>query len=901
MAFKIYGTTSTSTPSLSSSEGLASFASSKGYQQEVDKITGQDNKLGFLQRIGKGLGAFNPAEALLTGMKKGVGAGIKEYGKDIATGIGSAITGTDYEVERRGFKDVAKKLGIKNKIAQSGIGFLGDVLLDPSTYFGGALAKGITAGVKIGTRAGLKGVSKISPELGQGLEMTGKALQDSFGRAFVAGYKSSEGAKTDVLSFMSTKARKIAQAASDQLTDLGVDGLTQEQRLEVGLKAALGKQAEFLLGEKVGGRDAATAMTKRAQESGNFSEIEKIDKELSSKLDIKFKSPEEQKYFKLQQERSQKFAKDAGLEDPYAVYMPFLQKNVTDKFIIEMNKSGIQVGSEGWRKQFKNILKVENIELDPRKAFFTRESQIISDTESRKFLTDFVEKYGKPLDSFASESEAKAAGLKILREKGGFGKPVGYVGEWDAKLFNDLIRPEFQTINMLAKATGFDAMTSLFKRSVTGLFLPFHVRNFVSGAVQNFETIGVEALNPKTIANAQGLALNIAKGTPWSGKIELAGKTFNKKELFKAFDERFAGDTFYHTDFGDAADAGKMLASQEKAFSKESLKKTLGFQKGNIVPLVGEDSTAFKLARTTGQFIEHQQKATAYLGALNKGKTIDEALKLAERAGFDYRSLTAFESQIMRRIIPFYSFTRKNIELQLKTMGESPERINQIIKFVENTGDKATPEERKNLPDYISDSFAIKLKDSPEGLKQYISNFGTPIEAFANLFSKNKIFNTISMMNPALKLPIELGIGKDSFRKRDLKDVYDAREYKNAPEILKSILNINEVDKPILKKQQDGTLKEVGKRTSYVADPERLLIARSLFTSRGVSYLDKLFGGDLKGLSKMLSLTTGTKPQQIDIEAQAAFKDKETRQLLEDMLIRLGEVREFRKIYEPKE
>jgi hypothetical protein len=133
---------------LSTSEGLGNFAASQGYGQEVEKIIDEGKNLSFLQRLGKGLGAFNPAEAILTGVQKGFGSGLKEYGLNVAQGIGSAVTGTDYEGERRGFKDVAKKLGVKNKIAQFGIGFLGDVLLDPSTYFGGALVRA-SVGLKL--------------------------------------------------------------------------------------------------------------------------------------------------------------------------------------------------------------------------------------------------------------------------------------------------------------------------------------------------------------------------------------------------------------------------------------------------------------------------------------------------------------------------------------------------------------------------------------------------------------------------------------------------------------------------------------------------------------------------------------------------------------------------------
>lgn len=1104
---------------LSTLEGLKAKATESGFGAEAEAITDTTPKLSFLQRLGAGLSAFNPAEAILTGQEQGAGTGVVQYVKGIGQGLGSALTGTDYQQDRRYFKDVAEKMGIENGVAKFGIGFVGDVLLDPSTYFGGAIAKGLVKGAGLATEKALVGVGKVAPEAEQGLRMTGTGLQDAFGRAFVAGYKAKEGAKQYILSAMSDKARKLAQAASEQLANLGVKGLTKDQMLQVGLKTALGKQSEYLLGERVSqdaiktvnklfpdikvknpqhaeqilkdlenitqknveairvgvdrivkpffearqtaiksksllesktgvqatpalgsygkvddlnrivdglkeqlkalragrqsvvrigeqsfndlggaitkeeavqahnalikyeeerlaetieaistrienlktkpltttskgmkiptgrkttpaeaiifgermikklqsdladksrlllaatrGRPVASKLIEEAQRTGDFSKISAIDKGLAEKINVKFDNPAQQEYFAKQQERVKEFAKMADVSDPYALYFPYLKDSVKAKFVSDVQRLGIGVGAEDYTKQFKNILTPENIKLNPAEAHLTRESQIINDVWARDTLKNFVEQFGKPLTEFADEATARQAGFRLLKEKGGFGKPVGYVGEWDAKLFNDLIRPEFATLNLLARATGFDALTGLFKRGVTGPFIPFHIRNWVSGLIQNFEVLGYRVLFPQNLNVGRRLAYFMGTG----GKIPngmkevvVQGKSMKFEDVFKPLYERFSGDTFYHTDFNNALESGSGLAREAKIFSAESAKKMLGFQKGNRIPIFSQDGTLMKAAKTAGQFIEHQQKATAYITALSKGHSIDEALKLAEKAGFDYRMLTQFESQILRRLVPFYSFTRKNIELQLKTLGENPQRINQVLRFFGNNptnlvgmaGEDLIPEERQNLPDFLKDALGAKLQDTPEGLKQYISSFGTPIEQFAQLFGKHPVLRAISMMNPYLKAPIEIGIGKDSFRQRDLQDVYQANEYKLAPQIIKDLLDIKEVQKDILKKNAQGKLVKVGEKTQYVADPVRLLIARSLFTSRGVSYLDQVFGGDMEGFVKFLKTTTGIKPQQLDLEMQKAIKEKEQRRALEDLLVKTGEARQFTKTYVPK-
>ena len=862
----------TGKPDLSTVEGLMAKAQQSGLGAEAAAITDTTPKLSVLQRVGKGLGAFNPAEAILTGTEKGVGSGLLKYGKGIAQGVGSAITGKDYEGQRRYFSDVAEKLGVENGILKFGIGFLGDVLLDPTTYFGGAIAKGVIGATKGVTGVALKGVGKVAPEVEQGLRMAGTGLQDALGRAFQYGYKASRGATQDILTFLSKESRAKLGLASSNLDRLGTGVLTQSQREELALKLIAGKRAEF----------TAREAGQTTQEAGA------IAKETAQSID-----PLVQKTIGEQSLRGKKFA-EGVTENPYETYFPFIRNDKVQKFLTETK--GIQVGSEGYRKQFKNLLTNENIELDPAKAFFTRESQIVTDRMTRDFLSGFVGKYGKQLDAFANSDEAAKAGYQLIKEKGIFGKELGYVGEFDAKLIRDSISPEFQTINMLAKATGFDAVTSLFKRSVTGLFAPFHIRNYVSGHIQNFETLGIDVFNPKNINIGQKIAYLMGRGAEMpAGTVELGGKTMKFKEVMKPFVDRFSGDTFYNADFEMALKSGSELKSVAGLFSKERLKETV-----KTVGL-GQEAIPFKVGRAIGQFIEHQQKAVAYVTALGQGKAIPEALKLAEVAGFDYRALTKFESQIMRRIVPFYSFARKNIELQLKTLGENPQRINQVLRFFGNIGEPLTDEEKKNLPTYLQESIGVKLPDTKEGLKQYISSFGTPIEAFTQLFGSNPILRALSMTNPLIKAPIEIGIGKDSFRQRDLKDVYTANEYKSAPQIIKDMLDIIEVEKPIYTRDRNGNLVKTGAtRTQYQADPVKLLIARSLFTSRGVSYLDQVFGNDLKGFVKILKTTTGIKPQQVDLETQKYFKELDQKRALEDLLTRVGAVKKFENVYVPK-
>lgn len=881
-------------------EGLTAKAEEVGLGAEAAAITDTTPKLSFLQRLGKGLGAFNPAEAILTGQEKGVAEGLIEYPKRIVQGIGAAVTGTDYGGAQRGFKDVAEKAGIENNIAKFGIGFVGDVLLDPTTYFGGAMIRGLTTGVKATTGIALKGVAKVAPEVSTGLTMVGAGLSDAVGRAFQYGYKASKGATQDVLTFLSKESRAKLGLASSNLDRLGTGVLTASQREELALKLIAGKRAEFTARE--GGKVAIPAnedmLNKIAERSTALNEAMRsaqIGRDAAKSSD-----PIVQAAIERQIIRSKKIGATVT-ENPYEVYFPFLKNDKVQKFVNETK--GIQVGSEGYRKQFKNLLTNENMELDPAKAFFTRESQIVTDRMTRSFLGGFVGKYGKQLDAFANSDEAAKAGYQLIKEKGIFGKELGYVGEFDAKLIRDSISPEFQTVNMLAKATGFDAITSLFKRSVTGLFAPFHVRNFVSGQVQNFEVLGIGALNPRNIAIGQKIAYLMGKSKKLPDDlIELGGKTQKFSAVMKPFQDRFSGDTFYNADFETALKSGTELKSVAGTFSKQRAVETLK------TAGLGQEAIPFKVGRAIGQYIEHQQKATAYVTALGQGKGIKEALQLAENAGFDYRALTKFESQIMRRIIPFYSFTRKNLELQLKTLGENPQRINQVLAFFGNIAAAGglTDEERAALPDYLKDQLVISFGKNKLGQPIVAGGFGTPIEqpgqAYLGKGFADSIRRIATSMNPLIKFSMEKAFGKDFFQDRPLKEVIEAQQYQILPQFLKDFIGFKQYDKPVFK-MVNGKWVDTGKtQTKYTAEPEKLHILRNLPTTRLFGYLYEIYRPEEETVTgaRPLNLFTGVKPKPIDTQTVEYFREKEKRDELEALLMRTGVLKEFTKLYEPK-
>ncbi len=688
---------------------------------------------------------------------------------------------------------------------------------------------------------------------------------------------------------------------------------------------------QHLLEGVLAGKQIAKERIAKAVASGNWSSL---PDELVQALKPVIKDENVAKAVTERLTRNAKMVATAGIENPFVMYAPSIAKDITEKQRILNFFAGtksVKLGSQDYMKEFRNLLKDSDL-LKDRTLFVRIEDEIATNKLTQEFLENTIRDYGKGLKEFTSESAAAKDGYKLLKDKGIFGKELGYVLDADWKFLNSHVNGNYKALDAIAKASGFDAATSLFKRFVTGIFAPFHVRNFVSGEMQDFELIGAIAQSPKVQATGLRLGTKISQGAfldltdPFevlahTGKkavasfgdemIELGGKNWLLDDIGKVIEKRFGGSSRYNVDFNSITSDAELL-TDSGVFSRESLqnwgKSFVSFKgkKNAIEGLIGQDAVHFKAARVVGAWVEMQQKSKLVIGALSKGMSMDEALEVAAKGGFDYRALTQFESKVMRRIIPFYSFNRKNIELQLHVLGHNPQRINQIIRGIENVQNlfetNLTPEEKENLPAYLKEYLSAPVGRTAQGVPQFVRNFGTPIEAFTELIKfqaegkstiERTFLGTLSKVNPYIKVPIELGTGKDSFRQRDIKEVYTAPEYENAPEFIKDYLQL----KKVVKKDFVTGMP----RTTYVADPERLLIVRSLFTSRGFTYFNNIFNGNITGFFRVMDLLSGIRVAEVDVERQAGFNERRKIEELGDLLRRNGVLSEFNKLFIPKE
>jgi hypothetical protein len=223
---------------------------------------------------------------------------------------------------------------------------------------------------------------------------------------------------------------------------------------------------------------------------------------------------------------------------------------------------------------------------------------------------------------------------------------------------------------------------------------------------------------------------------------------------------------------------------------------------------------------------------------------------------FDYDALTGFEKNVMRRAVPFYTFARRNLPLQVETALTKPGVINAQYKPFRQTSE----DERGYIPGYLNRGVAIPTGPEVDGKRQYISKLGLPSEeAFEKMHFQDglpsvgkTVMDYMSMMNPLLKAPLEQLFDRQFHTQRNLSDL-------KAPQSASAIGHLMGDDNPQLLSQ---------------------IMANSPAT-RFISSADKLFDPRKSLGQKLLNLGTGVRVTDVDTEKQRAV---ETRQALEEMM-----------------
>lgn len=229
--------------------------------------------------------------------------------------------------------------------------------------------------------------------------------------------------------------------------------------------------------------------------------------------------------------------------------------------------------------------------------------------------------------------------------------------------------------------------------------------------------------------------------------------------------------------------------------------------------LFSNSNEAFKANRAVGSAIENNARLAVFINRLKAGESVSQASMTVKKFLFDYDDLTRFEKNVMKRIFPFYTWTRKNIPLQLENLIKQPGKyagLEKVVRAIENISLANTkPADEKYLSDYIENNTAMRVGYDKETDTYYYFLLGNWMPSYQAVdFLAQPLTNLMQMVTPLIKTPIEVLANRSSFFKNTLGQ-YDVIERypgdsvnflgfsmpKRTAAVLRNIRLLNELDK----------------------------------------------------------------------------------------------------------
>jgi len=789
-----------------------------GLAEQTGVSVPKTQKLSLWQRLGRGLTSFETGDALYSSMYEDKPF-LKEYATNIAKGLGSLVTGKDYREDdpKKTFKDIMVIEGMRDrpgKIDAVDLAGLAGDIFTDPTTFLGSF---IGKGIAKLGKTGV-GIGKKIPVIGKGINVGEEAVSGLF-KPFNKIEKLGEVGKAYRASF-EQYAKGTRSATNDFLEQVSKRAMAVKKIPKAGEMITEAIEKKIPTGTKL-----LDDIVKEIEQSQKvFAKEEKARGILNAEI------PDYMRHILTKEARG--YMENGGnlaqFTKPIRVKLGAAKPRKLTGTIQDINK------------ELKDKLGFNLFEPNAFKAYSQRGVENLQAVKTFDFLQTTAKRFGKTgTKPLIDETGTKWIPSTSPQLKGYvFPEAMSkHIDEFNNFLGND------EATNALLKT--YDRIQNIWKGSVTGYFPAFHTRNALGGVFNNW-IAGIK--DPRIYITAE----KVIKGG--AGEITTkAGKKISFEEIRTMMKE-----------YGVTGQTGRLdvLSYLENKVSPTKFTKI----KEAPMQVMGA--------------VENRLRSPLFIDGLKKGFTAEQAAKRVIKYHFDYmpEGFTAFEKNIMKRVFPFYTWTRHNIPLQIEQMIMQPGKYAAVFKTQRSTGLVPGTEEEKIMPTWLRERMSIK------GGGGYWSGFGLPFEEMVEKVAKPSrgIGTTAS---PILRTPLELLTDYNIFKERSISEDTYGKLYKNSPEFFKQWLELKEHT------AKDGDkYYTLNSHKKYWAE---VIGARGLSTALRISNIEE----DRKNI---WSLITTIKKYNFDIDDLKEFSDTELRQDIEKKLINAGVLREFKINYQPK-
>lgn len=411
---------------------------------------------------------------------------------------------------------------------------------------------------------------------------------------------------------------------------------------------------------------------------------------------------------------------------------------------------------------------------DPETALARRGVRAIRGMEAAKALSDIAQEFGFKVDDVAKLA-ALPQGYKMVRPVvSGRGRiSLEAVAESElakgatawimpgefANIYNQYTDLLFNPASKSAFGRLFDNVTRAY-RTVTYMWNPGHLPRDFTSNIYNLWLGDVRS--PVPYMQSLGVFTDPNKVLKLGGEV---GEVSGKKLLDMAYNS-------------GAIDVGMM--AQEFAQAG----KDWSFFRGGAI---GKYTNVMRKASMS---VDNFARMAGFIDRLSKGDTVEQAAGFVKKFLFDYTDLTPFEQKWMRRVIPFYTYMRKNMPLQIETLLTQPGKLAASYKAVRGLGEEPSGD----VPDFIKEQAGVRI-----GQGHLLT--GLPFQDLARIPTSGKqLRSLLSSTNPLIRTPIEMIINQSLFSGVPLESYTGQRE--EVP--LSSVLRMLGVKPPTVPSRTTG-------------------------------------------------------------------------------------------------
>ena len=295
---------------------------------------------------------------------------------------------------------------------------------------------------------------------------------------------------------------------------------------------------------------------------------------------------------------------------------------------------------------------------------------------------------------------------------------------------------------------------------------------------------------------------------------------------------------------------------------------------GEKVPLDKVASRRFFKPDLSGEFAGPLGVSRTERAVTREDAIFDIASQRVKEALFDYTDLSKFERNVMKRIFPFYTWTRKNIPAQLKVLVQNPQRAEKVEiarqQFEHNTGGYDQSEVGK----FWGERVPVFFGDESNGVVKAFTLLNTlPMADLQRVLNPQHLI--AEMVSPIPKSLFEQIFNYDSFRSMAGRPKKIKEDYETSKDFLgvglpPRLWHLAQLIVPLTELNRANPMQVFGSRT---IDPK----------TRQIETTDAFFGlgarresnpADIPEAARWFRFFSGFRVYDVDVRKQKHYKKK---------------------------